>query len=464
MDTKALRELEVMKLCHDFDSIVTEESLAVIRERYSIPNEYALHAPLPGQRPYSSSSLGLCISIDALEAGLCFPLHLTIEECLVWWRISLSQVAPNSWHYLIAFLGECQGVGITPTRNLFMACFHIYKSWGGYYLTARVGFKVNGAPSNNKGWKTRDLFVSGPRWGFRLDWSGHSINNVPPFLSEEESILVGRLKGILSSSRVVQEMTELWLVEAGLNPASSIEFVSAETSPRVASAPTPKRPSVGSMSQPDDPVRVHKRVKMLSGQHKSRCGEGRYRLHSKDKEPVASGIEPDQPVFHRRKSMKDLFEMLVRKDDKGYYALYMFDLVPRDPNDETQLEKEAEKLKAERDKAILRLEASDKDLNDVRGDLSVARRQLKEQRAKACKADNNLLKATMELEAQRVELPKHVIEDYKGTIRFKLGLPRMGWVSYGYGYRVALARFRALHPDSKVEEDPSLCSPKMIRC
>ncbi|RRT66304.1 hypothetical protein B296_00039647 [Ensete ventricosum] len=268
------------------------------------------------------------------------------------------------------------------------------------------------------------------------------------------------------------------LVARATTHIPEVEFVPTETSPRVASAPTPKRPSVGSMSQPDDPVRVHKWVKMLSGQHKSRCGEGRSQSHSKDKEPVTSDIEPDQPVFRSWKSMKDLFEMLVRKDDKGYYVLYMFDLVLRDPDEiellksgggpkamvAAKLEKEAEKLKAEQDKAILRLEASNKDLNDVRGDLSEARRQLKEQRAKACKADNNLLKATMELEAQRVELPKHVIEDYKGTIRFKLGLPRMGRVSYGYGYRVTLARFRALHPDSKVEEDPSLCSPKMIRC
>ncbi|RRT70768.1 hypothetical protein B296_00009162 [Ensete ventricosum] len=44
----------------------------------------------------------------------------------------------NSWLYLIAFLGECLGAGILPYRNLITVCFHLYKSQGGYYLTARA--------------------------------------------------------------------------------------------------------------------------------------------------------------------------------------------------------------------------------------------------------------------------------------------------------------------------------------
>ncbi|RZR99847.1 hypothetical protein BHM03_00029472 [Ensete ventricosum] len=79
---KALRDLEVMKACHDFDSAVTDGSLAAIWERYSIPEEYALHAPLLEQRPYNPGSPGLSILVDALEAGLRFPLHPIIEECL----------------------------------------------------------------------------------------------------------------------------------------------------------------------------------------------------------------------------------------------------------------------------------------------------------------------------------------------------------------------------------------------
>ncbi|RZS28870.1 hypothetical protein BHM03_00062521 [Ensete ventricosum] len=146
VDSRALRDLEVMKADHDLDMAVTEESLVVIRERYNIPVEYELHVPQLGQRPFSSDAPGMCILVDALKVGLRFPLHPLIEECLKWWRISSSQVAPNSWCYLVVFLGECRGAGIIPTRDLFIACFHLCKNRGGYYLIARVDFRVSGAP------------------------------------------------------------------------------------------------------------------------------------------------------------------------------------------------------------------------------------------------------------------------------------------------------------------------------
>ncbi|RWW35936.1 hypothetical protein BHE74_00059077 [Ensete ventricosum] len=162
VDARVLRDLKVMKASHDLDMMVTEGSLTAIKERYSILVEYGLHVPQPGQCPYSSDAPGVCISVDALEADLQFSFHPTIEECIRWWRISPNQVAPNSWRYLVVFLGECRGDEIIPTRNLFIACFRLCNSRSDYYLTARVSFKVSGAPSNNKGWKARYLFISCP--------------------------------------------------------------------------------------------------------------------------------------------------------------------------------------------------------------------------------------------------------------------------------------------------------------
>ncbi|RWV77742.1 hypothetical protein GW17_00061390, partial [Ensete ventricosum] len=51
-DVKAIKAVEVMKSCHDFDSTISTESLVLIRRRFSIPDEYALHAPQPGQHSY----------------------------------------------------------------------------------------------------------------------------------------------------------------------------------------------------------------------------------------------------------------------------------------------------------------------------------------------------------------------------------------------------------------------------
>ncbi|RWW85524.1 hypothetical protein BHE74_00005779, partial [Ensete ventricosum] len=57
-------------------------------------------------------------------------------------------------------------------------------------------------------------------WDFRVEWSAHLVSNVPPNLSDEESNLVKRLKGILFPSRAIRSLTEEWLVEASLSPAS----------------------------------------------------------------------------------------------------------------------------------------------------------------------------------------------------------------------------------------------------
>ncbi|RZS23332.1 hypothetical protein BHM03_00056245 [Ensete ventricosum] len=262
----------------------------------------------------------MCISVDALEAGLRFPLHPLIEECLRWWRISPSQVVPNSWRYLVVFLGECRGAGIIPTWDLFMACFRLCKSRGNYYLVARVSFRVSGAPSNNKGWKSRYLYVSGPVWGFSLDWSAHPIGNAPPYLSEEETILVGRLKGILSSSRAIKEMTELWLVEAGLSPTSRdrMDLGELRGMPKVARGKAPptrptarevgaspvrevpkassKRPIVTPTEQAEDVARRHKKVKVLMMRHKSHLVDGESRSQSKGKEPATPSEEPETPA------------------------------------------------------------------------------------------------------------------------------------------------------------------------
>ncbi|RRT66912.1 hypothetical protein B296_00039754 [Ensete ventricosum] len=65
MDVRALKALEVMKSCHDW--ILSVELLSAVREHYSIPSEYVLHAPALGQQPYDSFPNGFSISTDALE-------------------------------------------------------------------------------------------------------------------------------------------------------------------------------------------------------------------------------------------------------------------------------------------------------------------------------------------------------------------------------------------------------------
>ncbi|RZS05263.1 hypothetical protein BHM03_00035732 [Ensete ventricosum] len=136
MDMKALKASGIIKSCQDFDLVVSAQCLVVIRERYSIPDKFVLHALLLRQRSYDLFPNGFSVSINTLEVGLQFPFHLVIEECLEWWRISSSQIVPNSWRYMIAFLGECRGAGIVPNHYLFIEYFRLCKGPGNYYLTA----------------------------------------------------------------------------------------------------------------------------------------------------------------------------------------------------------------------------------------------------------------------------------------------------------------------------------------
>ncbi|RWW45130.1 hypothetical protein BHE74_00049061 [Ensete ventricosum] len=294
-----------MKSDHDLDTAVIEGSLAVIRERYSIPVEYGLHMPQPGQRPYSLDAPGMCISVDTLETDLRFPLHPLIEECLRWWRISPSQVAPSSWRYLVVFLGERRVAEIIPTRDLFIACFRFSKSRGGYYLTARVGFRVSEASSNNKGWKFRYIFVSD-----RMDLE--ELRGIPKVTS-------GKVPPTRPAAR-----------EVGASPAKESSKASS------------KRPVDAPAEQAEDATSRHKTVKVLTRSHKSRLGERESHSRSKGKEPAAPSEEPEtcaeseeggaSPAHRRPRLMKDLFKTKVHKDDVSYYTVLMSDLGHQDPD------------------------------------------------------------------------------------------------------------------------------------
>ncbi|RWW82209.1 hypothetical protein BHE74_00009336 [Ensete ventricosum] len=57
------------------DSTVTTHRLMEVRKNYFVPPEYELNTLLLGERPYNAFLSGFSLSIDALEAGLRFPLH-----------------------------------------------------------------------------------------------------------------------------------------------------------------------------------------------------------------------------------------------------------------------------------------------------------------------------------------------------------------------------------------------------
>ncbi|XP_064947092.1 uncharacterized protein LOC135597690 [Musa acuminata AAA Group] len=98
----------------------------------------------------------------------------------------------------------------------------------------------------------------------------------------------------------------------------------------------------------------------------------------------------------------------------------------------------------------MNLRASVAEARSARADSLEVLRRLEESRAEARRVSEALDAETR----QRPGRDKKLIEDYKGSPGFQLGLVRTGRVSYEYGYRVALARFRVRNPGSEVVEDP----------
>ncbi|RRT45293.1 hypothetical protein B296_00037115 [Ensete ventricosum] len=243
---------------------------------------------------------------------------------------------------------------------------------------------------------------------------------------------------------------------------------------RVPPTEAPKSSSKRPFDSPvpsDDPSWRHKKVKILSQKHKSRHGKGGLQSHSKGKEPAEPIKEPEtlvesteedaSPVFRRPRSMKDLFKTKVHKDDiDALESRGGPEAVVAAEERASELEKELEKTKRERDEALQRLEASDKELNEARGNLFEIQRLLKEARVRARKMDDELLQSVKALECARAKLLKQAVNNYKESVGFKEGLKKMGRVTYEYGYPVTLARFRSLHPNSEVEEDPFTVKPE----
>ncbi|RRT31822.1 hypothetical protein B296_00045813, partial [Ensete ventricosum] len=352
-------------------------------------------------------------------------------------------------------------------------------------------------------------------WGFRLNLSTHSIGNASPYLSEEETVLIDRLKEILSYSRAIKEMAELRdtdrmdlgelrgmpKVTSGKVPLTHLTAQEVGASPaRDAPKALLKRLVVTPTEQAEDVAKRHKKVKVLTRRHKSRLDEGEFHSRSKGKGPATPPEEPEAPVESKEggaspahqcpRSMKDLFKTKVHKGDAGYYTLLISDLGHQDPEKEMkarwkglknltkvwnnsstaeeferglllpQLAWELYTLPSEVLMARAAKEMVLKELHEVRSHLGDAQRLLKEARVRAQKMNDELLQAVKALESARAELPRQLIVQYKESLDLKEGLKMMGRVTYEYGYQVALARFHARHPDAKVEEYPFTIHPE----
>ncbi|THU56296.1 hypothetical protein C4D60_Mb11t15780 [Musa balbisiana] len=425
-------------------------------------------------------------------------------------------MALNSWHYLVAFLGEYRGVGIEPSRTLFLAYYRLFKGQGGYYLTTRNDFKISGTPSNNKGWKSCFFFISCSRgWGFSTGWTSRTIDNIPPLLSIGETADVNQLRGILSSSQAIREMTEEWLVEAGLSPTTRVMVIHIRHTLR----PPHHRLGVVRVLELGVPCRrahrkgcwdLRRRV-ALERRQKLWCGrrvrarllagvppQGRPGLLPKARAQGAREERgwPDRLVvtpqgglrctrnrcgtcasFALMSKASILFWIMTLTFAQGqHYYMVLIDRV-RDAgrviehlsDSNSALRMEILELKAGTGlKAVVAAKQCTSALDE---EVNRLKTKLEESLAHAQMLDNELQTLSRDVESARssawatketlkeehlalLEKIEGAIAEYKSSVGFEHGLVRLGWVTYEFGYRVACAHFRVRYPDLELESDP----------
>ncbi|RWW53628.1 hypothetical protein BHE74_00039875 [Ensete ventricosum] len=181
-------------------------------------------------------------------------------------------------------------------------------------------------------------------WGFRVEWSAHLVSNVSPNLSDEESNLVGRLKGILSTSRAIMSLREEWLVEVGLSPASRALASTPTPSPRAESGSASEvqeisveeatrrplgeeargAPEVPCKRQAEDPT-IDRKKDWCKSHHEAD------RSAAKGKGLVDTAEEPPAPR-RKPKSVRELCSATSGVDGRDYHAIQMCSLSKRAPD------------------------------------------------------------------------------------------------------------------------------------
>ncbi|RRT78333.1 hypothetical protein B296_00001263 [Ensete ventricosum] len=438
VDARVLRDLEVMKVDHDLDTAVTEGSLAVIKERYSISAEYGLHVPRSGQRPYSSDAPGVCISVDALEAD-----RMDLGDLRGMLKMS-GEKAP-----VARSAASTQRIGGVPPTE-------VPKSSSKRPFGSPV-------PSDDPSRRHKKVKILSRRHKSRRGEEGsrsHSKGKEPAEPVEEPETLRDSAEEdaspVFHRSRSMKDLfkTKVHKDNVGYYALHMSDLAHQDPEKEMQPRWEGLKNSIKVWNDPS----VAEEFKR--GLLHSQLAQELYTLPSEVLLARATNVMVLMALFDR---VHDADLLITFMDYRISHLQQEIDALKSGGGPEAvakaeerafELEKELEKTKRERDEALQRLEASDRELNEVRSNLSEIQRLPKEARVRARKMDDELLQSVKALENARAELPRQAVDHYKESAGFKEVLKRMGRVTYEYGYRVALARFRSLHPDSEVQEDP----------
>ncbi|KAL6606109.1 hypothetical protein ACP70R_041762 [Stipagrostis hirtigluma subsp. patula] len=183
-------------------SFRSRESLDALCRKHGVPEEFT---PIPAgddRRACSPPPPGaVCVYAHALEAGMRLPLHPFFCDVLGHFGVAPSQIAPNGWRIMAAFLALSRSAGVAqpPPVAVFRHFFGLspfkFKGWYCFRGKDTAGALFTGLPTFIKGWKEGFFFLRSPApWPCPVLWGEPTKSSTAePVLTGEEKSVAAKL-------------------------------------------------------------------------------------------------------------------------------------------------------------------------------------------------------------------------------------------------------------------------------
>ena len=152
-------------------SKITEDDLALLRQRYSIPIDIALEVPGPMDRASQPDEGSVALLPIFFECGLRLPMQRYFAWMLAGMELAPCQLSLNSWRILagIYVVWHRAGLGVPcleEVKRLYRLKSNPKTHYGWYYLSAYDGSSnlVQKLPDSNKNFKDLWFWATGD-WG-----------------------------------------------------------------------------------------------------------------------------------------------------------------------------------------------------------------------------------------------------------------------------------------------------------
>ncbi|RLN13234.1 hypothetical protein C2845_PM09G04430 [Panicum miliaceum] len=194
-------------------SFRSQKALDALCQKHGIDTREFAPLPAGARRACSPPPAGaVCVYADALEAGMRVPLDPFFREVLSHFGLASSQLAPNCWRVMAAFLALSRAAGVRPPS---VAVFRHFFALRGLKVKGpccfsskdtAAGVLFTGLPDSItfKGWKEGYFFLkSSAPWPCPVLWGELTKKSIAdPMLTSEEKGMVEKMLRVRGAAAI----------------------------------------------------------------------------------------------------------------------------------------------------------------------------------------------------------------------------------------------------------------------